>query len=57
MKCLFAALVTVWLIANEIISILENIGDIGVESPAFLLPMIQWVKQQAEDKGKSNTGV
>lgn len=56
-KCLFAALVTVWLIANEIISILENIGDIGVESPAFLLPMIQWVKQQAEDKGKSNTGV
>ncbi|MEA4821584.1 MAG: phage holin family protein [Erysipelotrichales bacterium] len=56
-KCLFAALVTVWLIANEIISVLENIGDIGVESPTFLLPMIKWVKQQAEDKGKSNTGV
>lgn len=56
-KCLFAVLVAVWLVANEIISILENIGDIGVDSPAFLLPMIQWVKQQAEDKGKSNTGV
>lgn len=52
-KCLFAALVTVWLIANEIISILENIGDIGVEAPSFLLPMIKWVKQQAEDKGKT----
>ena len=56
-KCLFAALVAVWLIANEIISILENIGDIGVKSPAFLLPMVKWVQQQAEDKGKSNTGV
>lgn len=54
-KCLFAALVAVWLIANEIISILENIGDIGVKPPAFLLPMVKWVQQQAEDKGK--TGV
>ncbi|WMJ83416.1 phage holin family protein [Oscillospiraceae bacterium LTW-04] len=52
-KCLFAALVAIWLVANEILSILENIGDIGVKSPAFLLPMVKWVQQQAEEKGKS----
>ena len=32
-----ASLVAIWLIANEIISILENIGDIGVNVPPFLV--------------------
>ena len=32
---LVACLVAVWLIANEIISILENMVDIGVSIPPF----------------------
>ncbi len=48
---LAAALVAVWLICNEVISILENIGDIGVALPPFLLKAVQWVKAGAEKKG------
>ncbi len=47
-KCLFAALVAVWLVANEMISILENVGDIGVELPPFLMPLIRWIKAGTE---------
>lgn len=47
---LVAALVAVWLICNEIVSILENIGDIGVELPPFLMRLVRWVKAAAEDK-------
>ncbi len=48
---LVAALVAVWLICNEIISILENIGDIGVTLPPFLLKAVEWVKAGAEKRG------
>ena len=34
---LIACIVAVWLICNELISILENIKDAGVNIPAFLL--------------------
>lgn len=47
-----AALVAIWLICNEIISILENIGDIGVELPPVLMRLVRWVKAAAEDKAK-----
>lgn len=47
-----ATLVAVWLIVNEIISILENIIDIGVNIPPFLLPVVKYIKKQAEDKAK-----
>ena len=47
---LVAALVAVWLICNEIVSILENIGDIGVELPPFLTRLVRWIKMAAEDK-------
>lgn len=49
---LVAAIVAVWLICNEIISILENIGDIGVELPPFLMSLVRWVKAAAEDKAQ-----
>lgn len=49
---LAATLVAIWLICNEIISILENIGDIGVDLPPFILPLVRWVKAAAEDKAK-----
>ena len=43
-----ACLVCVWLLLNELISIIENLADIGVSVP-FLLPLVKWVKKKAED--------
>ena len=45
-----AIVVAVWLTLNEIISILENIIDIGVPLPPFLLPIVKHIKQAVEDK-------
>lgn len=45
---LAASLVAVWLICNEIISILENVGDIGVPLPGFLTKIIQGLKSKIE---------
>ena len=50
---LIASLVAVWLICNEMISILENIADIGVSLPPFLSKLVDKVKSQAEDKGSN----
>lgn len=47
---LIACIVAVWLIANEIISILENMVDIGVSIPPFLMPLVKNIKKQVEDK-------
>ena len=38
---LVACVVAIWLICNEIISILENINDIGVALPPFLQPIVK----------------
>ncbi len=48
----FGLLVTIWLILNECISILENISEIGVPLPPFLLALIQKLKKTTEDKGE-----
>ncbi len=45
-----ATVVAVWLVVNEIISILENMIDIGVRMPPFLLPAVKYIKKQVEDK-------
>jgi toxin secretion/phage lysis holin len=45
-----ASLVAVWLICNEIISILENMADIGVSYPAFLKSIVDKVRDQVESK-------
>ena len=47
---LVACIVAIWLICNEIISILENMIDIGVKIPPFLLPLVKNIKRQVEDK-------
>ena len=47
-----ANIVAVWLICNEIISILENQLDIGVAMPPFLMPLAMMIKGQVEDKTK-----
>ena len=45
-----ASVAAVWLIANEIISILENIKDIGAPLPPFLMRLAEKVKSQAEKR-------
>jgi toxin secretion/phage lysis holin len=47
---LIACIVAIWLICNEIISILENMIDIGVKIPPFLKPLVKNIKKQVEDK-------
>ena len=47
-----ATIVAVWLVVNEIISILENLVDIGVDLPPFLMPVVKYIKKQVEDKAK-----
>lgn len=39
-----------WLICNEIISILENIQDMGVNIPAFLQPLVKHIRSQVEEQ-------
>ena len=43
-----AAVIAVWLTVNEIISILENIQDIGVNIPGWLLPLVKNIKSKVE---------
>lgn len=48
-KFLIAALVAIWIICNEIISILENMIDIGITVPKFLEPLVKQIKRTTED--------
>ncbi|MEG0693405.1 MAG: phage holin family protein [Oscillospiraceae bacterium] len=52
---LFAMLTIVWLTLNELLSILENLGKIGVPLPAFLNKIIKTMKDGVEKKGDSMT--
>ena len=47
---LFGLIVTVWLIINELISILENLSKMDVPIPAFLTKIIKKLKTTVEDK-------
>lgn len=44
-----AIAVVFWLMANELISILENIHDIGVPMPDFLYNLTKYIKEKTED--------
>lgn len=46
-----ACLVAIWLICNELLSILENIADVGVPLPGFLKTVVSFLKKQTESKG------
>lgn len=48
----FGLLVAVWLIINEMISILENLSKLGVPIPEFLTKIIKRLKNSAE--GENN---
>ena len=47
-----AIIVAVWLGFNEVISILENLGDMGVPMPPFLTKLVQKLKGKIEDIGE-----
>ncbi|MBR5553655.1 MAG: phage holin family protein [Clostridia bacterium] len=46
--CFFGTLVTVWLILNEVVSILENLSEVGVPLPSFLKKITEKLKKTAE---------
>ncbi len=48
---LVGCIVAIWLVCNEIISILENINDIGAPLPPFLMPIVNRLKHKTEDVG------
>lgn len=47
---LIASIVSIWITCNEVISILENIQDIGVPIPKFLKPFVKNIRSQVESK-------
>lgn len=49
----FGVLVTVWLVINELISILENLKNIGVPLPDFLLKVVKRLKVSTENRIES----
>lgn len=49
---LIACIVAIWLVCNELISILENMIDIGVDLPPFILPIVKYIKKTTEDKAE-----
>lgn len=52
-------IVACWLVLNEMLSILENLNEIGVPMPPFLMPLVDRIKGSVEKKGediKDNIG-
>ena len=47
--CLVSVAVVFWLLANELISMLENIADIGTPLPPFLVTIVKYIKDKTED--------
>lgn len=48
----FGLIVTVWLIINELISILENLSRLDVPIPKFLKSVVERLKNNVDDKIK-----
>ena len=47
----FGMIITIWLIINELISILENLGEMNIPLPHFLVNMVKTLKSRVEDTG------
>ena len=45
----FGMIITIWLIINELISILENLGELKTPLPKFLVNTIKSLKGRVED--------
>lgn len=50
LKFAIASVVCVWIVCNEIISILENMKDIGMKIPPFLEKIMLYIKSKAEQQ-------
>lgn len=50
--CFFGLLVTIWLILNEILSVLENLDKIGVPVPGFIKAVTGRLKQNVEKRAE-----
>ena len=50
----FGLMVTIWLIINELISILEHLDTLNVPMPAFLRKVIKHLKNAVEMKGEEH---
>ena len=46
----FGMIITIWLIINELISILENLGELDVPIPDFLRKSIHKIKDSVDSK-------
>ena len=49
-----ATIVAIWIVASEMISILENMVDIGIPLPPFLMPIVRQIKDAAEAAADDN---
>ena len=47
-RFLIANIVAIWITCNEVISILENVQDIGTPIPKFLKPLVKNIRSQVE---------
>lgn len=56
LQFIIACIVAVWIVCNELISILENLKDIGAPIPVFLLPLVKNIKSQVEEKATIKSG-
>ena len=54
---MLAVVVVIWLIINELISILENVEQIGGPKVPFLSKLLSKLKKTAEDKGDAAAAV
>lgn len=50
--CAFGVLTTIWLTLNELLSIIENLGRMGVPLPKFLEKTILMLKNSVDKKGE-----
>lgn len=48
----FGMIITIWLIINELISILENLGELNVPLPSFLVNIIKTLKNKVEEQAE-----
>lgn len=46
-------IVTIWLIINELISIIENLGEMGIPLPGFLIKIVKRLKNTIDKEAES----
>ena len=49
LKYYIGSIVCYWLIINEVLSILENLGAVGVPLPSWLMALVKRLKQTADE--------